>query len=284
MNKCLIRSIFAVGVIFFSTFLLFPGATVAHENEAASALDLARNHLVEKSMPAIYHVDVVGTIFDKTGAKKSEKVSLGFGTAFGVTPDGFVLTKMHLVDAYFGQISSVFVAPDTFQYEDGDSVKVSITLLKEDGTKYQATIEGGDPNDTIDLALLKIVAPAKDSYPYLGIADTTLGYDRVVSIGSPHGFSFSVGEGVVSNPNSVGEKEGDNGRSYVQTTALTLPGSSGGPLIRVRDHIVVGMLDTIFSPIQGVTVGVGIGFATPASALKEFLRKELRRQRSSTDQ
>ncbi|MEK7118827.1 MAG: trypsin-like peptidase domain-containing protein [Patescibacteria group bacterium] len=280
MNRSLIRGVFGAGLILIS--LLFLGAASAHENEAVLALDVARNHLVKESMPAIYVIEVVGTIFDNTGAKITENIPLGLGTAFGVTPDGLVLTKMHILNMYIGKSSSIFVAPDTFRYEDGYSVKVSITLLGEDGTKYQTIIEGGDPNDLVDLALLKIVAPAKDLYPYLGIADATFGYDHVISIGHPNGFRFSVGEGIVSNPNAVRDKGDDSGRSYVQTTALVLPGSSGGPLIRVRDHMVVGMFDNLFSPIQGVAVGVGLGFATPASALKEFLQKELRR-RTNTD-
>lgn len=277
MNARLVRRVIALCSI---PFLLFSGSVLAHEDSGVRAEDDALNHLVAESMPAIYDVKVTGTAFDtKTGKKKRENILINTGTAFGVTSDGLALTKMHLVNAYFGSISSKLVDPNTMEYDDGKSIRVSITLRKQDGTTYRATIEGGDPNDTIDLVLLKIVALSEREYPYLVIADELPGYDRVVSIGSPYEFTFSVGEGVVSNPNTILNKGTNKERSYIQTTALTLPGSSGGPLLRLRDHRVVGMAHSMTTLVP--RVGVGIGFATPALVLKEFLEQELRRRASN---
>lgn len=258
------------------SMLVVSSAALAHEDEAVRVQDDARNHLVAESMPAIYGVEVTGTIFNtKTGKKRKKNAYVGGGTAFGVTADGLVLTKMHVLNPYFGDKKAKFVGQSTFEYANGNSLSISVVLMSKDGTKQQAVVVGGDPNSSVDLALLQMVSPG-NTYPFLIISDALPGYDRVVSISCPYGeYLFSVGEGVVSNPSATMKERGDI--RYVQTTALTLPGASGGPLLRLRDHRVVGMLDTMYSPTSDGLLGVGLGFATPGAALKAFLEKEIAR-------
>ena len=241
----------------------------SHENPGVRGIDDARNHLIQESLPAVYRVEINGTVYDtKTKeVKKENAFASSHGTAFGVSGDGLVLTKMHVLNPYMGKIKSKVIARDTFEYEDGDTIKLAITLTTRDGAKYNATIIGGDPSGDADLALLQITTEREGGFPFLSLADDVLGYDVVITIGNPYVFRFSVGEGVVSSPDSVVFE-----RRVMQTTALILPGSSGGPIIRVRDHKVVGMMESMYSPTPGAIAN--LGFGTPAPVLIEFLTNE----------
>lgn len=258
-----------VAVLCAVSMLCAPMGALAHESAGARVTDEVRNHLVDEAMPAIYHVTLRGQMFDTaTGAAKSAIVNIGSGTGFGVTRNGLVLTKMHVVNPSFGEIASKISAPNTFEYVNGARVKVYISLTTKSGTVYDATIVGGSPTDVTDVALLQITGENLN-LPILVLSDRAPRYDAVITIGNPFNIAYSVGEGIVSNPDRV-----TGGRHFIQTTALVAPGSSGGPIIRLRDHEVIGMIDSTFVANGAI---VDLGFGTPSTELRRFLKTELTR-------
>lgn len=272
-----------IALLFALLTAFFPFATLAHESAPARGNDEARNHLIEVAMPATYLVKLSGRIFDtKTGDERSQGFQrMGLGTGFGVTQSGLVLTKMHVVNPNYSFVSSRLVGTNTFAYEDGTSIEVQIEIIASDGQEWKATIVGGSPSDDNDLALLQIMNPGAKTFPTIELARDPSRYDSVVTIGNPFGIEFTVGEGVVSNPKATIPKR-HLGRvikkQMVQTNALVLPGSSGGPIIRLRNHEVVGMSDSTYTPSSGSFVN--LGFGTPASVLAKFLKDELLRMPS----
>ena len=116
-------------------------------------------------------------------------------------------------------------------------------------------------NPFFDLALLQIpkVEGVEFQPVYLSEdADYREG-DMVFAIGNPLGLERSVSQGIVSTRNRNFE-----GLVYIQTTAQINPGNSGGPLFNARGE-VIGVTN------MKLTFGEGLGFAIPATYLKNFL-------------
>ena len=97
----------------------------------------------------------------------------GSGSGFIIDAEGFVLTNYHVVEG---------------------ADRVTVTL--GDGRAFLATIVGIDP--AIDVALLKVQAPAKLPVAVLGNSDTLKVGEWVCAIGNPMGYVHSVTVGVVS--------------------------------------------------------------------------------------
>jgi serine protease Do len=155
----------------------------------------------------------------------------GSGSGFIIDAEGFVLTNYHVVEG---------------------ADRVTVTL--GDGRAFLATIVGIDP--AIDVALLKVQAPAKLPVAALGNSDTLKVGEWVCAIGNPMGYVHSVTVGVVS---FMGRKLFDQSLdAFIQTDAAISFGNSGGPLINSRGQ-VVGMTTAISSQASN------IGFAIPIS-------------------
>jgi len=76
------------------------------------------------------------------------------------------------------------------------------------------------------------------------------------SIGSPAGLKQTATGGIISGKRTIG------GTGYLQTDTPINPGSSGGPLIDQRGH-VVGVNTLILGGMEG------IGFALPVRAARD---------------
>jgi len=159
----------------------------------------------------------------------------GGGSGVVITPDGFMLTSAHVVDA-------------------GRSVHASFV----DGRAFEAEVVGSDPLS--DLAVLR--AQARDLAPaVLGDAETLRVGQLVVAIGNPHGFAGSVTAGVVS---ALGRSLPVRSRraarivdNVIQTDAALNPGNSGGALVNGSGHVV---------GVNTAVAGVGLGLAVPINA------------------
>jgi serine protease Do len=155
----------------------------------------------------------------------------GSGSGFIVSPDGYILTNAHVVEA-------------------ADEVRVRLTDRRE----FQARVIGSDRRT--DVAVIKI--DAKD-LPVVHIGDHTKlrPGEWVLAIGSPFGLENSVTAGIVSaTSRAVGE---ETDVPFVQTDVAVNPGNSGGPLFNLRGE-VVGINSMIFSRTGGY---MGISFAIP---------------------
>ena len=110
-----------------------------------------------------------------------------------------------------------------------------------------------------DLALLKCEIPVEPVA--LGDpSEVTVG-DSVVAVGNPRGLQGTVSTGIVSGP--LREFSGVN---YLQTTAPTSPGSSGGGLFTM-DSSLIGITTLIFKDSQNLNLVV------PVSYVKDLMAK-----------
>ncbi len=152
--------------------------------------------------------------------------------------------------------------------------QVIVTL--SDGSQYQA--QPVDVIDNFDLAVLKIQGKGFPVATFARNDHLEIG-EWAIAIGSPYGYLLAdtqptVTVGVISALNrDIKSNEGE--RLYlgmIQTDAAINPGNSGGPLVNTAGE-VVGINTFIFSDGGG---SVGIGFAVPASRVKQVL-SEIRR-------
>lgn len=271
--------------VVFCSMLLF-GATpltgLAHEDPSVAAIDAARRHLINEVDPAVYSVKIHSRLL-KGGNEKVFREGDGSGSAFGVTENGLVMLNMHLLRTkYAGLPEPVYTKPNTFTYSDGDVLRSTYTLTAKDGSTYAGEIVATDPEN--DLALLSIAKSALGKqFPYILFDTGSLEGDSVIAIGAPLGHPFTHAEGIVSHPARNVE-----GKTLVQTDAMIHPGNSGGPLVLLRNHKVVGVAVEVYTPPIWVPIapnraipvearfGVGIGFAIPAAIAKKFLEDTLR--------
>ena len=169
---------------------------------------------------------------------EDEQSSLGSGVI--VSPQGYILTNNHVVDA-------------------ADEIQVVLA----DGRKAAAKVVGTDPET--DLAVIKI---ALDKLPVivLGQAEQAKVGDVVLAIGNPFGVGQTVTMGIIS---ALGRNNLhiNNFENFIQTDAAINFGNSGGALIDTSGNLL-GINSAIYSQTGG---SVGIGFAIPVSTAKTVM-------------
>ena len=163
------------------------------------------------------------------------------GSGVLVTPDGYILTNNHVVDARMQQI----------------------TVILGDRREREAKLVAADP--ATDLAVLKIDGRNLPTMPWGDSAQLRVA-EWVLAIGNPYQLSSTVTLGIVS---AMG-RSGINVASYedfIQTDAAINPGNSGGALINKNGELV-GINTAIFSERGGYQ---GIGFAVPSNLARRVM-------------
>ena len=165
-----------------------------------------------------------------------QKLVVGQGSGFIVSPDGYILTNSHVV-------------------KDMSSILVQLN----DGQEFAAKLIGQD--SYTDVALIKIEGK---NLPFLklGNSDALKPGQWIVTIGSPFGLRASIIPGVVS---AKGRNDLNLSRieDYIQISAPISQGNSGGPLLNL-DSEVVGMNTAIVASSW-------TGFSIPSNILKVVL-------------
>ena len=167
------------------------------------------------------------------------KTDVGLGSGVIVEPQGLIITNFHVIRG-----------------------ATRVEVQNAAGTSMTAEVIRA--NESQDLAVLR---PAGDLGPGIQLVDDAVGPPEigapVFAIGSPFGFQNTVTAGIVS------AFRDDNGRPVIQFDAPVNPGNSGGGLFNLEGRLV-GIPTSIQSPIPG---NVGLGFAVPASRVREMLAR-----------
>jgi S1-C subfamily serine protease len=162
----------------------------------------------------------------------------GAGTGVIVSPNGWVLTNMHVIRT-----------PNN----------INITLADGRTVKGELMAAGRPPAE--DVALVQIRGASGFSVMSLGDSNAVLVGQQVLAIGAPFGLEHTLTKGIISRI--------DAKKNRLQTDAAINPGNSGGPLLNAQGQMI-GMNQTILNP-EGRS-SAGIGFAIPVNVLKSFLQ------------
>jgi serine protease Do len=173
---------------------------------------------------------------DRQARPQRRQYTLGQGSGFFISADGYAVTNNHVVDK---------------------AEHVDVTT--DDGKTYTAKVIGTD--DRTDIALIKV--EGRGDFPFVHLAEKTprIG-DWVLAVGNPFGLGGTVTAGIVSaRGRDIGSGPYDD---FIQIDAAVNKGNSGGPTFDL-DGNVIGVNTAIFSPSGG---NVGIAFDIPAETVK----------------
>jgi serine protease DegQ len=212
----------------------------------------------QKAMPAVVNIFTSTTIKnpvnpfvddprfkfffgDELDTQPQSSSSLGSGVM--VSPDGYILTNHHVVEA-------------------ADQIEVALS----DGRKAKAHVIGSDPET--DLAVIKIDLPGNLPAITFGHPEKSRVGDMVLAIGNPFGVGESVTMGIISalKRDHLGINTFEN---FIQTDAAINPGNSGGALVDGNGNLI-GINSAIYSPSGG---SLGIGFAISATTAKKTMEQ-----------
>ncbi|MBP6875837.1 MAG: trypsin-like peptidase domain-containing protein [Candidatus Eisenbacteria bacterium] len=199
-------------------------------SEVLDAYSRAVIAVSEALSPAVVGISI------STPSRNAEMDEWGAGSGFVIAPDGYLLTNSHVLAA---------------------ARHIEVRFL--DGERLRAQVVGSDP--PTDLAVIQVDA---NDLPFTLLAEKLVlkPGQLVVAMGNPFGFQSTVSTGVVSAlGRSLRTLEGRLIENIIQHTAPLNPGSSGGPLLDSRGH-VVGINTAIIPMAQA------IGFAIPSSTAR----------------
>ncbi len=162
------------------------------------------------------------------------------GSGFIISDDGYVVTNNHVIE---------------------HAEKIDVVL--QDGTRYEATVQGRDPKT--DLALLKVDADEELPFVVLGSSDDAEVGDWVLAVGNPFGLGGTVTAGIISARGR--DIQAGPFDDFLQIDAPINRGNSGGPLFDGSGR-VIGINTAIYSPSGG---SVGIGFAIPSEMASDII-------------
>jgi S1-C subfamily serine protease len=194
----------------------------------------------------------VDPFFQQFFGRVPPKVQHGLGSGFVINADGYVVTNNHVVE-------------DVRDPNAG----ASFDVVFSDNRKVSAKLVGRDPQT--DVAVLQVAAQSLKAAA-LGNSDDAPVGASVVAIGSPLGeFQNTVTHGVLSaKGRRVAETQDIFLEDLLQTDAAINEGNSGGPLIWVATHQVIGMNTLVASN------ATGLGFAISSNTVRTIADELIR--------
>jgi S1-C subfamily serine protease len=232
------------------------------------SFELARKFVREKNLPFSYikrvaqnnavqqeqlRINVIADSLEKTFMVQSINWNQGVqdtGSAFCIAHSYFI-TCAHVLRSYNKNNN---IQKDYFSD--------SIPSLIYNNRKAETIVIDIDPK--LDIALLKCNINAK---PLEIDTDIKVGNDIII-IGSPHGYENNVSVGTVG---ALDKKVYfyDGAPNYMFVDLNVFSGNSGGPVIKVDNGKIIGMVTLIVSK-EG---SYGLNAALPSSYILDFCRK-----------
>jgi S1-C subfamily serine protease len=218
-----------------STITHQPEPDATTESEALDAYSRVVVEVAERLAPSVANLRVMRRT-------RGGQVPSGAGSAFGLTPDGFLLTCAHVVA--------------------GRSLKFEVVGTDRLSDLAVLRVEGGDLQPAV-----------------LGDAEGLRVGQLVVAIGNPNGFAGSVTAGVVSAlGRSLPARAGRSVRfidNVIQTDAALNPGNSGGALVDSRCRVI-----GVNTAVAGVGLGLAVPINAAARQIIGALMTEGRVRRA----
>lgn len=239
--------------LLFAMAALFGAALPAVSQDEALKVQHAFNAVAESARPAVVSIRVLREEVERViepefffgytvpVEKQYRYETGGLGSGVIVDQRGLVLTNEHVVSG---------------------ADRIQVILLGRDGKQktYLASLAASDPR--IDLAVLKIKAGGKETFPSLKLsAEPAKVGDWAIAVGYPFGFRQTMTSGIVSALDVSMRIQGRRYARLLQTDAAINQGNSGGPLLNLKGEII-GVNSAIFSPSGAFS---GMGFAIPAA-------------------
>ena len=218
------------------------GITVTEVEENSKTI----SDTIEESNKAVVGISKIknmGTSIFTDGSSSS----LGIGTGFIVSEDGYIVTNEHV---------------------SGEKLSNCYVTL-ENGKSFTGNVVWSDSN--LDISIVKINMKNLD-YISLGNSNESRIGETVYAIGNPVGYEFqrTVTSGIISAVDRTVKFTENNQEIYmadlIQTDATINPGNSGGPLININGE-VLGINSV------KITSAEGIGFAIPINIIKPIIEK-----------
>ncbi len=194
--------------------------------------------------------DFSGIIEEAIKSVVTIRTDVGQGTGFIIDEEGYIVTNTHVLADRYGRLASGIKA---ITYEQD--------IISADFIGYDIDF---------DIALLKI--PGNYDKLRLDDSDNVRAGDKVIAIGNPYGWQFSVTDGIVSAIHRPGISELE---VYIQTTAALNPGNSGGPLINTQGK-VIGINN--FKIMEGES----LGFALESNYIKDVVNQIAQQELNQT--
>ena len=234
------------------------------------SFELAQQYIREKGIPFRYlsriaqnrsqdeaeRIEVIGESINKCFLVESIDIENGVketGSAFCIAPNYFI-TCAHVLKNYNkNELKNRLNFRDTY-----------VSLIKQ-GNSYRANVVKVDSK--LDIALLKCDI---DVEPFNIDTKISVGED-IIAIGSPHGYENNVSTGTIG---SLDRKlyTYDGAPDYMFIDLSIFPGNSGGPVIKVDNGSVVGMV-TLIVTSEG---GYGLNAALSSFYIEKFIKGSIK--------
>jgi S1-C subfamily serine protease len=230
------------------------------------SFELAQRYIREKGIPFRYlsriaqtrrqeeaeRVEVIGESINKCFLVESIDIDAGVketGSAFCIAPNYFI-TCAHVLKNY-----------DKNKLKNNLNFRNTYVNLIKQGNTYRASVAKVDSR--LDIALLKCDV---DVEPFKLDTVFSVGED-IIAIGSPHGYENNVSTG---NIGSLDRKlyTYKGAPDYMFVDLSIFPGNSGGPVIKVDNGNVVGMV-TLIVTSEG---GYGLNAALSSVYIEKFCK------------